>query len=60
MTMSTDNESANITLDTVREIKARGGRTVLGVSNISFGLPQRELITSTFLPWHFRQDYRQV
>lgn len=48
MTMSTDNESANITLDTVREIKARGGRTVLGVSNISFGLPQRELITSTF------------
>ena len=36
MTMSTDNNSANITLDTVREIKAHGGRTVLGVSNISF------------------------
>ena len=48
MTMSTDNESANITLDTVRAIKKQGGRTVLGVSNISFGLPQRELITASF------------
>lgn len=48
MTMSTDNNSANITLDTVREIKTHGGRTVLGVSNISFGLPQREVINSGF------------
>lgn len=48
MTMSTDNNSANITLDTVRKIKAHGGRTVLGVSNISFGLPQREVINSGF------------
>lgn len=48
MTMSTDNNSADITLDTVREIKAHGGRTVLGVSNISFGLPQREVINSGF------------
>ena len=48
MTMSTDNNSANITLDTVREIKAHGGRAVLGVSNISFGLPQREVINSGF------------
>ncbi len=36
MTMSTNNESAKITLDTVKEITARGGKTVLGVSNISF------------------------
>lgn len=48
MTMSTDINSANITLNTVREIKAHGGRTVLGVSNISFGLPQREVINSGF------------
>ena len=48
MTMSTDSNSANITLETVRRIKAQGGRTVLGVSNISFGLPQREIITSAF------------
>ena len=43
MTMSTDSNSANVTLETVRRIKAQGGRTVLGVSNISFGLPQREI-----------------
>lgn len=48
MTMSTDDNSANITLETLRRIKAQGGRTVLGVSNISFGLPQREVITSAF------------
>lgn len=48
MSMSTNNESAKITLDTVKEITARGGKTVLGVSNISFGLPQRELINAAF------------
>lgn len=48
MTMSTNNESAKITLDTVKELTARGGKTVLGVSNISFGLPQRELINAAF------------
>lgn len=48
MTMSTDDNSANVTLETVRRIKEQGGKTVLGVSNISFGLPQREIITSAF------------
>lgn len=48
MTMSTDSDSANVTLETVRRLKENGGRTVLGVSNISFGLPQRELINSAF------------
>lgn len=48
MTMSTDSNSAGVTLETVRRIKAMGGRTVLGVSNISFGLPQREVINSAF------------
>lgn len=48
MTMSTDDHAADITLDTVREITRMGGRTVLGVSNISFGLPQRELINASF------------
>ena len=48
MTMSTDDSSAKTTLDAVRGIKAQGGRTVLGVSNISFGLPQREIINAAF------------
>lgn len=48
MTMSTNPEAANVTLGTVKAIKEMGGRTVLGVSNISFGLPQRELINGAF------------
>lgn len=48
MTMSTNSESAKITLETVRRIKAMGGRTVLGVSNISFGLPSRGIINAAF------------
>lgn len=48
MTMSTDDASAGITLDAVRTLKERSCRTVLGVSNISFGLPQRELINTAF------------
>lgn len=48
MTLSTNQLSAQITLDAVKQIKAMGGRTVLGVSNISFGLPQRKLINTTF------------
>lgn len=48
MTMSTNEKAAKVTLDTVKEIHRQGGRTVLGVSNISFGLPQRELINAAF------------
>lgn len=48
MTMSTDDHAAEITLETVRQIHKQGGRTVLGVSNISFGLPHREVINSAF------------
>ncbi|MGN0299387.1 MAG: homocysteine S-methyltransferase family protein [Lachnospiraceae bacterium] len=49
MTISTDPSSAATTLDTVRHIsKEMGGKTILGVSNISFGLPQRENINASF------------
>lgn len=49
MTVSTGADNAKITLDAIGEIRRRFGvHTVLGVSNISFGLPRRELITSTF------------
>ncbi len=37
-------------LQTVRMVKERlGVRTVLGVSNVSFGMPQRNLVNSVFL-----------
>lgn len=48
MTISADANAANVTLDTVSQIKAMGGRTSLGVSNVSFGLPNRETVNSVF------------
>ncbi|MBQ9880822.1 MAG: homocysteine S-methyltransferase family protein [Clostridia bacterium] len=49
MTVGVDPEAAQITLGALSEIAAKGGRTALGVSNVSFGLPRRELINSVFL-----------
>ncbi len=49
MTISSDSTAAAATLDALHAVKTRfGGTTILGVSNISFGLPQRELITAAF------------
>ncbi len=48
LTISSNPESAQVTLEAVRLIRQMGVKTSLGISNISFGLPQRELITSTF------------
>ena len=49
MTISSDTNSANITLESIRLIKERlGVHTSLGISNISFGLPNRDFVTSTF------------
>ena len=50
LTVSTEQKAVRETLKALREVKERlGMRTVLGVSNISFGLPTRELVNSTFL-----------
>ena len=49
MAISSDTSAAKATLDALHAVKTRfGGTTILGVSNISFGLPQRELITAAF------------
>jgi len=49
MTVSSDNNSAMVTLEAIRLIGARlGVRTSLGVSNISFGLPRRDVVTACF------------
>ncbi|MBQ6381003.1 MAG: homocysteine S-methyltransferase family protein [Clostridia bacterium] len=48
MTISTDSNNALITLETLRLLRAEGLHTVLGVSNISFGLPNREAINTAF------------
>ena len=50
LTVSAQQEQAAETLRAVREVRSRLGlQIVLGVSNISFGLPNRNLITQNFL-----------
>jgi len=50
LTVSAQQEQAKETLKAVRYVKeVMGLHTVLGVSNISFGLPAREFITCSFL-----------
>ncbi len=50
MTVSAQAQGPKITLETVRTIKRKLGLpTVLGVSNVSFGLPDREVVNATFL-----------
>lgn len=50
LTASAEQEAVMETLRAVKMVKEKLGlKTVLGVSNISFGLPNRELINSNFL-----------
>ena len=50
LTVSAQQDQATETLDALARVKSELGlKTTLGVSNISFGLPSRELINSTFL-----------
>jgi len=49
MTVSSNSRSALTTLETLRRVREElHGHTILGVSNISFGLPQRELLNAHF------------
>lgn len=48
MTISSDSKSALVTLETLKELEKMGVKTSLGVSNVSFGLPRRSIINSTF------------
>lgn len=61
MTVSTGAENAKRTLQALSYVRnTLGVNTVLGVSNISFGLPKRDNINAAFslLPW--AADFRQV
>lgn len=50
LTVSSDQKAPSVTLETLRRIRDElHGNSILGVSNISFGLPRRELINGTFL-----------
>ena len=50
LTVSAEQDDCRETLNALHRVKTElGCKTCLGVSNISFGLPNRELVNSTFL-----------
>ena len=49
MAVSADENAANVCLETLSGLKRLGLKTVLGVSNISFGLPARDALTAAFM-----------
>jgi 5-methyltetrahydrofolate--homocysteine methyltransferase len=49
LTISTGADNARVTLDTVEYLRRKiGVHTVLGISNVSFGLPGRESVNAAF------------
>lgn len=48
MAISADKNAAKVTLDAIKGVTALGVNTVLGVSNVSFGLPLRDTVNSEF------------
>ena len=48
LTVASGKDNALVTLDAVKKLKANGYKCILGVSNVSFGLPEREVINSGF------------
>ena len=50
MTVSAKQSAAKVTLDAMKQVKEKFGvKTTLGVSNVSFGLPQREVVNTAFV-----------
>ncbi len=48
LTVGSDAKNAEVTLEAVKKVSELGIKTALGVSNVSFGLPRRDLINRTF------------
>ncbi len=56
LTVSAEQEACRQTLEALHRVKTElGCKTCLGVSNISFGLPNRELVNRTFLTMALEQ-----
>lgn len=49
MTVATDEKSGEKTLECVKKLSSSGYLTCLGVSNISYGMPNRDSINASFL-----------
>ena len=49
LTVSSDKNAPNVTLESIKLIKNElGVKTSLGISNVSFGLPNRDIVNSVF------------
>lgn len=48
LTISTGPDNASVDLEVIRALAAQNVKTIMGVSNISFGLPARDAANSTF------------
>ena len=48
LTVATNPENADITLETVKQLHELGYKTSLGISNVSFGMPNRDTINVPF------------
>ena len=48
LTVSSDTKSPGVTLKTVKILHQKGYHTSLGISNVSFGLPRRDIVNSSF------------
>lgn len=48
LTVATNPDNMDITLEAVRELSKRGYNTSLGISNVSFGMPERDKLNSLF------------
>ncbi len=49
MTVSSDQKAAKVTLDVIEKASALGFNTTCGLSNVSFGLPERGIVNAAFL-----------
>jgi 5-methyltetrahydrofolate--homocysteine methyltransferase len=56
LSVSADNKAARVTLDTIRGVKEQlGVNMTLGASNVSFGMPDRDVINAAFLAMALRE-----
>ncbi|MBR3705156.1 MAG: homocysteine S-methyltransferase family protein [Oscillospiraceae bacterium] len=49
LSASADQKGLLATVDAIRLVREQGYKTVLGVSNVSYGLPDRDILNCTFL-----------
>lgn len=47
--LSVNHKNPSVTLETIRQIKDRGWQSTIGLSNVSYGLPNRGVLNRTFL-----------